>query len=116
MPDGAVYHIVGFGQSLIGIAGAYGLSVDDLATLNNINPDQIYAGQTLLIRAAVTPTPTTEPTPISTIAATSTQELTPTPTPGQSPPVPLSPMRLTGMIIVGVCVLLAILLLTVKRK
>ncbi len=116
LPDGAVYHIVGFGQSLIGIAGAYGLSVDDLATLNNINPDQIYAGQTLLIRAAVTPTPTTEPTPISTITITPTQELTPTPTPGQTPPVPLSPMRLTGMIIVGVCVLLAILLLTVKRK
>jgi uncharacterized protein YkwD len=116
MPDGAVYHIVGYGQSLIGIAGAYGLSVDDLATLNNINPDQIYAGQTLLIRAAVTPSPTTEPTPIAPVVATPTQEITPTPTPGQSSPVPLSPMRLAGMILVGVCVLLAILLLRGKRK
>lgn len=118
MPDGAIYHVVGFGQSLIGIAGAYGLSVDRLATLNNINPDQIYAGQTLLIQAAVTASPTAEPTLMAPIfaIATATQELTPTPTPGQSPAVPLSPMRLTGMIIVGVCVLLAILLLTVKRK
>jgi uncharacterized protein YkwD len=116
LPDGAVYHIVGYGQSLIGIAGAYGLSVDGLATLNNINPDQIYAGQTLLIRAAVTPSPSTEPTLIAPIGATPTQEITPTPTPDQSPPVPLSPMRLAGMTIVGVCVLLAILLLTVKKK
>jgi hypothetical protein len=28
----------------------------------------------------------------------------------------MTPMRLAGMIIVGVCVLLAILLLTIKRK
>jgi uncharacterized protein YkwD len=118
LPDGTVYHLVGFGQSLIGIAGAYGLSVENLATLNNINPDQIYAGQTLLIRAAVTPSPTAEPTLLAPLIAiaTPTQETAATPTPAQTPAVPLSPMRLAGMIIVGVCVLLAILLLTVKRK
>jgi uncharacterized protein YkwD len=116
LPDGAIYHVVGFGQSLIGIAGAYGIPVDDLASLNNINPDQINAGQTLLIRAAVTPTPTIEPSQVAPIIATSTQAFTPTQTPGQTPKEPLSPMRLTGMLIVGVCVLLAILLLTVKRR
>jgi len=115
LPDGAIYHTVGFGQSLIGIAGAYGIPVDDLAALNRINPDQIYAGQTLIIRAAITPDPTGTPTLIAP-QDTPTLEILPTATVSQAAPVPLAPMRLAGMIIVGVCVLLAILLLTVKRK
>jgi hypothetical protein len=115
LPDGSITHVVGYGQSLIGIAGAYGLSVTELATLNNINPDQIYAGQTLIIRQAFTSSPTLEPTPIPPVI-TVTIETIPTATASELTATPLSPMRITGMIIIGVCVVLAILLLTVKRR
>jgi uncharacterized protein YkwD len=114
-PDGTIHHTVGYGQSLIGIAGAYGIPVNELATLNNINPDQISDGQILIIRVAVTAKPTNPPT-LAAPTDMPTLESLPTATVSEAAPVPLSPMRLTGMIIVGVCVLLAILLLTVKRK
>jgi hypothetical protein len=115
MPDGSLYHIVGFGQSLIGIAGAYGMSVTDLATLNNINPDQIYDGQTLLIRQAVTPSATPQPTatltpePAKFVELPSSTAVTP-----EANGVPT--IRLTGMIIIGVCVLAALILLIGKRS
>lgn len=46
----AVYHVVGYGQSLGSIARQYGVSLEALARANDIaNPDLIYAGQALLI-------------------------------------------------------------------
>jgi hypothetical protein len=115
LPDGSLYHVVGYGQSLIGIAGAYGISVIDLATINKINPDQIYSGQKLIIRQPVTPSPTPEPTGIP-MTITANLEIIPTATASLPVAAPESPMRVTGMIIIAVCVLLAVLLLTVKRK
>lgn len=47
-------HTVLPGETLSGIADEYGLTVDDLATVNNISdPNLIYAGQTLEIGAEV---------------------------------------------------------------
>ncbi len=46
-------HIVRSGETLFRIALRYGITVDTLARANNIaNPNQIYAGQTLIIPAA----------------------------------------------------------------
>ena len=63
MPDGSVYHIVGYGQVLINIAAAYGVRPGDLAALNRITPDKIYDGQKLLIRPSSTPGPPGQASP-----------------------------------------------------
>ncbi len=113
-PDGSLVHVVGYGQSLIGIAGAYGVSIADLQTLNNINPDQIYDGQKLIIRQAVTPTITQPPTQEMTLdllSLTGTTMVTET-IPG---PVEASPMRITGIIIIAICIAGAAILLTSRR-
>jgi hypothetical protein len=122
LPDGSLYHVVGYGQSLIGIAGAYGMSVTDLATINNINPDQIYAGQKLIIHRAATPSPTAQSTEMIPVIIP-TQEIAASPTASPVPESPPSPplsapsaMRVSGIIIIGVCVLVALILLNSKRR
>ena len=113
-PDGALYHVVGYGQSLIGIAGAYGVPVTYLAEINNINPDQIYAGQKLVIRQAATPSPTPQPSPTVTLARPTAVELT-TATAGAPIETGTPATRVTGMIIIGVCVLASLILLAGRR-
>jgi uncharacterized protein YkwD len=58
--DGAVYHKIEPGETLWDIATAYGVSVDILASLNNLDASDpvIYPGQELLIREQYTPTAT----------------------------------------------------------
>jgi LysM repeat protein len=66
-PDGSIHHTVQEGETLWSIAAVYGLSVEDLASLNAMLPDQfIHAGDSLLIQAGATPTITTRPTTAST--------------------------------------------------
>ncbi len=90
--DGSIIHIVQAGETLIGIAKAYGLTLDELLGLNNITRDTvIWPGEKLLIRPAQTPTPTSPSTPTSTPPpATPTRRPTRTPTPTASP-VPITP-------------------------
>ena len=80
--DGSVVHIVRSGQTLIGIAQAYGVSVAEIKALNNLTTDDIYVGDALLIRPAGTaaPTETATPTRTATRAATSTRPPTRTAT------------------------------------
>ena len=87
--DGSVVHIVKSGQTLIGIAKAYGLTVAEIKALNNLTSDAIYVGDKLIIRLANTPGPTdTSTTTITpTRAATPTRNPTRTPTPSASPAV-----------------------------
>jgi LysM repeat protein len=82
-PDGSVIHIVRSGQTLIGIAKAYGVLVPEIKDLNNLTSDDIYVGDKLIIRLASTPGPTTTgtATPTPTRAATSTHRPTRTATP-----------------------------------
>ena len=43
-------HVVQSGESLAGVAVQYGVTVDELVTLNNLaNPDAIYVGQELIV-------------------------------------------------------------------
>jgi LysM repeat protein len=80
-PDGSVVHIVQSGQTLIGIAQAYGVSVDAIKALNNLVSDSIYAGDALLIITAGTPAPTDT----ATVTITATHVDTPTRQPTRTP-------------------------------
>jgi LysM repeat protein len=88
-PDGSVIHTVMSGQTLIGIAIAYGLTVSEIKGLNNLTNDVIYVGDKLVIQAANTPGPTatTTATTTPTRAATPTRNPTRTPTPSSTPVV-----------------------------
>jgi LysM repeat protein len=67
-PDGTIVHIVEEGDTLSGIANRYGVTVDDLLALNDLNRTTILRiGQNIII-AVLTPTPT--PTPTSEPTAT----------------------------------------------
>jgi len=93
--DGAIRHTIRYGQTLIAIAGAYGLTLDVLLAQNpHINAQSYFEGQVLIIRAAFTPTVTPSQTltprpptrtPTSTRTATRTPAPTDTPTPLPSP-------------------------------
>jgi len=63
--DGAIYHQVVDGDTLIDIAAAYGMSPSDIMTLNGNSPDatEIYIGQFLLIRRGTIATATLESVP-----------------------------------------------------
>jgi LysM repeat protein len=81
-PDGTQYHVVRSGETLGGIAVAYGVTAQEIRDLNGISGDVIQVGQKLLFRRAVaTPIPTSTPTPVMTVEA-------PTPTPQEVAAVP----------------------------
>ncbi|HEY3345455.1 MAG TPA: LysM peptidoglycan-binding domain-containing protein, partial [Anaerolineaceae bacterium] len=78
--NGTVVHIVQYGQALISIASAYGITLKDLKALNNLQADSITAGQKLIIRVGATPTITT------TVTRTATTTVKPTSTPRSRTP------------------------------
>ena len=56
--DGSITHIVRSGEFLITIAQAYGISLDELLTLNNLSAESILqVDQELIIRKATNPLP-----------------------------------------------------------
>jgi LysM repeat protein len=82
--DGAIIHIVRSGQTLITIADAYGVDLNDMLELNGLTGDSvIFPGDELLIQAGFTATPTSLPTTTATqtIVPTSTRRPTLTPLP-----------------------------------
>jgi uncharacterized protein YkwD len=88
--DGSISHIVAYGETLIDIAKAYGLTLADLIAINKLDPNSpvIYARQALLIRLAFTETPfmtaTYTPRPPTR---------TPLPTRTPRPTLTLTPLR-----------------------
>jgi hypothetical protein len=78
--DGAIVHIVGYGQSLIGIANTYKVELNDLLQLNDFNMDSIiFPGDEIIIQAGVPLTPTPSPTETPTVMpATGTPTVTAT--------------------------------------
>lgn len=78
--DGSIIHTVGYGQTLVGIANSYGVTVGELLLLNNMTLDSvIYPEDEIIIQPSYTPTITESPT---TPAPTETSPPTETPTPG----------------------------------
>lgn len=84
-PTPQLTHIVKSGDTALGIALLYGLSLDELAAYNNMDPNAILQiGQELMIRPPTpTPAPTITPTPTITpeivILETATPARSPTP-------------------------------------
>jgi hypothetical protein len=136
--DGRVVHIVQPGQSPWSIAIAYGIKIEELAKLNNLDPAKpiIYTGQKLLIRTIATST--AEPTgtatdipPSSTPHPTSTRRpptLTPTTAPTRTATTaPLIPRvdpfqdtntRPAGIVIIVICGigLLTVITLSLRER
>ncbi len=102
--DGAIYHQVVDGDTLIGIAEAYGMAPSDIMVLNGNSPDaiEIYIGQFLLIRRGTIATATLEPAPTiaphtpqpTVLQPTRTAIPTKTPLPSATPTQPPSTTQL----------------------
>jgi LysM repeat protein len=92
-PDGSVVHTVMSGQTLIGIAKAYGVLVVEIKDLNNLTSDTIYVGDKLLIHLANTPGPTSTTTATTTPTKVATPTRYPTRTPTPSPSPGITPME-----------------------
>jgi hypothetical protein len=88
-PDGSIVHLVKPGQTLIGIAIAYGMTVNEIKELNYLTEDVIYEGDKLIIQRASTPGPTAiaTGTKTPTRVASPTRNPTRTPSPSPSPAV-----------------------------
>jgi uncharacterized protein YkwD len=123
--DGSIIYIVQPNDTPLGIALAYGISLDELFALNVLTKDSlIYTDQKLIIRTGFTPTPTqpTEtPTGRFTITTwpTSSQTTTNTvvlATPTRTAVVPASAARESVLIIIASALLLAGLLLLIGRR
>jgi LysM repeat protein len=83
--DGSVWHTVRSGQTLIGIAQAYGVAVSEIKALNNLTTDAIYVGDTLLIFPAGTPVPSPMPSATGTATAVASPTRQPTRTQPATP-------------------------------
>ncbi len=80
-PDGAVIHKVVAGDTLLGIALAYGVTVNDLVRLNNLNPgDYLQIGQELVVKAPAGVAPTAPPPPPTATPPPPAPASTPSPT------------------------------------
>ena len=123
--DGAIVHIVGYGQSLIGIAKTYEVELNDILQLNGLSLDSIiYPGEKIVIQAGVpltpSPLPTETPLAVQTTntprAAAAASKITSTPrNPTSSPtatPIPITPAReqlVVGVVIMAFVVFLAVI-------
>jgi LysM repeat protein len=123
--DGSITYIVQRGDTALGIALAYGISLSELRILNGLNAKfDIYPNQKLIIRAAYTPTPsppTSTPTRIPTITPWPTSTQTPTltpvpPTPTPSPGLPVATARGAATTIVVSALVIAALFVILGRK
>jgi uncharacterized protein YkwD len=123
--DGSITYIVQRGDTPLAIAIAYGLSLREIYTLNNLTDSSlIFPNQKIIVHAAYTPTPTpptstpTEHptiTPWPTSTPTSTETSVP-PTPTPSPGLPVSAARGAVTTIVVTALVIAALLALLGRK
>jgi LysM repeat protein len=123
--NGSITYIVQPGDTTLGIAINYGISLQELLNLNNLSEKSIiYAGNKLIIRSAYTATPT-QPTPtlteLPTITnwPTSTQVETDTsipPTPTPTPALPISAAGEAVAIIIVAALLIAGLITLLGRR
>ncbi|GAB4538127.1 MAG: hypothetical protein Fur002_01080 [Anaerolineales bacterium] len=85
-PNGEVYHVVQYGQTLWAIAIAYDTKIKEIQALNNLGESiVVQQGQKLLVKRNATPPP--PPSPTATIFVTTTPALL-TVTPLSAPPTP----------------------------
>lgn len=111
-PDGSVFHVVQPGDALWSIAIAYKTTSANIKALNNLTSDLIYPGDTLMIflpQATSTPAPTATATSVPTATPFVFWTVTSSPEPTATP-VPSAPITGgSGMIIVGVIIISALI-------
>ena len=97
-PDGAIIHVVGYGQTLIGIANTYDVPLQTIYDLNGFNNNTIiYPGEEIIIQLSQTPTITSTEAPSPSQTNTPTNTTTPTAkptsskTPGVTPSITIVP-------------------------
>jgi hypothetical protein len=80
-PDGSIVHIVQAGQTLVGIATVYQLSLEDLLEMNGLTMQSIIQPEDRILvkRANLTPTAMASATPTLTATATIRPSLSPLP-------------------------------------
>ncbi|MFZ5857635.1 MAG: LysM peptidoglycan-binding domain-containing protein [Chloroflexota bacterium] len=111
-PDGSISHLVRPGETLWSIAIAYNTTIAELKSINNLQTDEIFPNQTLLIaRPANTQTPaptsTITPYPTATPFVFWTVTSPPEPTASPEPSAPVtggSGILVTGIIIIAALV------------
>jgi LysM repeat protein len=91
--NGAIYHIVQYGQTLEMIAAAYGISLAELRSLNGFpeGASDIYIGQSLIIRVSQPPTETPTLTPTTPPSTRTPRSITPIMTPTPYPTATATP-------------------------
>jgi uncharacterized protein YkwD/LysM repeat protein len=127
--DGSVIHVVEKGDTLYGIAFAYGVPLKDLLALNNLTANSmIYIGQKIIVHAAFTATatlptstpthfPTATPWPTSTATSTASPPPPPTATATKSPGLPSSAAGgAVILIIIAAAIVAGAISLIGKRK
>lgn len=111
-PDGSISHLVRPGETLWSIAIAYKTTIAVLKANNRLADDNIYPGDTLTIffpAATPTPAPTATATPVPTATPFVFWTVTSPPEPTVTP-IPASPVAGgSGMIVVGIIVISALL-------
>ncbi len=110
--NGEIYHVVQKNEALWSISIAYGTTIEQLKLLNVLTADEIFEGQTLLVKKPVPVTTTPSPVVTATFGiptSTATIPVTLTVT-STSTPLPKAPASLqSGGMVVGVIVLIALL-------
>jgi uncharacterized protein YkwD/LysM repeat protein len=111
-PDGSVSHLVQPGETLWSIAIAYKTTIAELKSINRLTDDNIYPGDTLMIflpKATSTPAPTATATSVPTATPFVFWTVTSSPEPTATP-IPASPVAGgSGMIVVGIIIISALL-------
>lgn len=94
-PDGSIYHVVAYGDTLSAISEAYGVPAQTIQSQSGNSPDatELYEGTVLVIRFPNTPTPTEQfpPTPTRLTPTPTIPRPTRTPMPTRTPLPTLTP-------------------------
>jgi len=131
--DSSIIHVVGYGQTLIGIANTYEVELNNILLLNNLTLDSfIYPGDEIVIREGSTPTTTptitiTQPTITASQTATKTtptprDTFTDVPTSSSTPsstPSPISAERenlVIGVVLMAAAVFIVVIITGVMTR
>lgn len=113
--DGSIYHEVQSGQTLWAVSEAYGVEMNQIASLNGrLGSEHIYIGESLLVRPAFTVTPLL-PTEIYASRTPTATQLMPTGTPGPEEEAPLPEKDVGFWVVLPVVIVALVILVGILR-
>jgi uncharacterized protein YkwD/LysM repeat protein len=99
-PDGNVYHVLQYGQTLWNVAIDYGTTIKELQALNNLGDDLlVWQGQKLLVKQGATQPASAVPSQPMPDTATPMMGSTPTAVVVSSPTVPTAEITRTPVVV-----------------